>query len=130
MCVGFGSVGRVETFIACTACNARKVRKTCAAISPQNCVKIVRAQLLHNFYAKNEAHAQFLHNFSEPSRTQKNWSVLRTISTQFFQPDAIFLRICGCTGQRCLKGKGSKEGLCVCVSETEVPIPSFEEGPS
>ena len=60
-------------------------------ISPQNCVKIVRAQLLHNFCAKNGARAQFLHNFSEPPATQAGW-VLRTISAQFSQPGAIFLK--------------------------------------
>ena len=60
-------------------------------ISPQNCVKIVRAQLLHNFCAKNGAHAQFLHNFSEPPATQAG-CVLRTISAQLSQPGAIFLK--------------------------------------
>ena len=51
-------------------------------------MKIVRAQLLHNFFAKNGARAQFLHNFSERPGTQAG-SVLRTISTQFSQPGAI-----------------------------------------
>ena len=54
-------------------------------------MKILRAQLLHNFCAKNGAHAQFLHNFSEPPATHAG-SVLRTISAQFSQPGAIFLK--------------------------------------
>ena len=54
-------------------------------------MKIVRAQLLHNFCAKNGARAQFLHNFSESPGTLAG-SVLRTISTQFSQPGVISLK--------------------------------------
>ena len=92
MCINF------ETLIARTACDARKCAKfvqkhfrDLGVISPQNCVKIVRAQLWHYFCTKNGARAQFLHNFSEPPVTQAG-SVLRTISTQFSQPSAIFLK--------------------------------------
>ena len=54
-------------------------------------MKIVRAQLLHNFCAKNGADALFLHIFSESPGTQAG-SVPRTISTQVSQPGASFLK--------------------------------------
>ena len=90
---------RLETFIARTACDSREMRakfvqkhfRDLRVSSPQNCVKIVRAQLLHNFCAKNGAHAQFLHNFSEHSGTQAG-SVLRTMSAQVSLPGAILLK--------------------------------------
>ena len=69
-------------------------------IPPQNCVKIVRAQLLHNFCAKNGARAQFWHIFSGSPGTKKN--VSRAQFYTIFSARCNFLKICGCTGQRCL----------------------------
>ena len=74
------------------------MRKICAEalsgppsqLSPklcENCARTTFAQFLR----KNGAHAQFLHNFSEHPGTQAG-SVLRTISAQFSQPGAIFLK--------------------------------------
>ena len=89
---------RIETFIVRTACDSREMRKICAEalsgppsqLSPK-LWKIVRAQLLHNFCAKNGAHAQFWRNFSEHPGAQAG-SVLHTIPAQFSQPGAIFLK--------------------------------------
>ena len=75
------------------------MRKTCekkafsaplSHLSPQLCENCVRTTFAQ-FLDKNGACAQFLHKFSEPPGTQAG-SVLRTISTEFSQPDAVFLK--------------------------------------
>ena len=92
------SNGSFETFIARIAGDSRKMRKTCAKalsgppshLSPKLCESCARTTCAQ-FLRKKGAHAQFLHNFSEPPATQAG-SVLRTISAQFSQPGAIFLK--------------------------------------
>ena len=86
----------VETFIARTACDARKMLKTCAEVlsgplshlPPKLCEACAGTTLAHFFAQKKGANAKLLHNFSEPPGTQAE-SVPRIISTQFSQPGVI-----------------------------------------
>ena len=70
-------------------------------ISPQNCVKIVRAQLLHNFCAKKwGSRTIFAQFFGAPC--DSGWVGPAHNFCTIFPARCNFLKICGCTGQRCL----------------------------
>ena len=86
----------LETFIARTACDSRKMCKTCAEalsgplshLSPklcENCARTTFAQFLRKKWGSRTIFA----HFSESPETQKK-CVPRTIFTHFSQPGAIF----------------------------------------
>ena len=105
---------RVETWIARTACDSRKMRKTCSeplsgslsSLSPklcENCVRTIFAQFLRK---KKGPRAQL---FWGPWAS--GWECPAHNFYTIFSARCNFLKICGCTGQRCLNSRIPPSGI-------------------